>query len=706
MISLMLCRTPDPSGLVFSDNNRLVFLLDLNASLLTENTFSSNPQWSKIKVLNIEAHGGKSLGTRVFKGLSDIFHLGYHDRHMIDIDNNAFYGLDNLEELNFSHNIRLNMSNFLKSISSTHLMRLKALTISHMYSYYSTDAIDANDDFFRSIAGHYNKRNVTYLNISDVRFGDFDTKAFMQSGLCDSVKTLVLRRVTIKNMIRFNNVTDHKCSLKVFDISDSKLPFDWRHFRIDKVVLSYSCWFKHHFLNLEELYMNGLGKYIITPTSIDFDKNYLCSCLNGIRKFSLENNLLKLLNYTEGNQGAMEWISLSENILEFISPKFLSQSTNVQYLDLSSNNLYKMQEYYEDRFEILITNNTKLKVLKLNKNNLARIPFNMFLTNSELEELDLSQNKISSLNFSIGQLTHLKVFNLSHNAITSIDAQTRDTMEKLASDTNSHKLLIDLSNMPFICSCDDDHIETIQWIYQNLDTFIASPREDYICTFQGERLYIFQNALEKTKSYCQVQNVKRNLAISLPIVCVFLLICVVLFFKIRRFGRMHRARKNLRSQIRLGEFPKKFVAFLSFSSEEAELVVNKILPILNSELQQKTETSHVLVCSGDSYFRPGYALGEEIIRCIEDSAVIILAVSKHFCQKEWCRKEVQETYDQNKPIILLFLKRVEPCEMGKVLQKLFNRYAHASWIPDSNGGHIEPDWSILCDALLDLSIEH
>ncbi|KAH3747720.1 hypothetical protein DPMN_182149 [Dreissena polymorpha] len=118
--------------------------------------------------------------------------------------------------------------------------------------------------------------------------------------------------------------------------------------------------------------------------------------------------------------------------------------------------------------------------------------------------------------------------------------------------------------------------------------------------------------------------------------------------------RMQRERKNLRSQIQLGRFPKKFVAFLSFSSDDAELVVHKILPRLNSELQQKTGTSRVLLCSGDSNFRPGYSLGEEIIRCIEDSAVIVLAVSKRFCQKEWCRKEVQEIYDQNKPLILLF----------------------------------------------------
>ncbi|KAH3752109.1 hypothetical protein DPMN_186719 [Dreissena polymorpha] len=363
-----------------------------------------------------------------------------------------------------------------------------------------------------------------------------------------------------------------------------------------------------------------------------------------------------------------------------------------------------MQEHYEDQFELLIQNNTKLNVLKLNQNGIARIPSNMFLTNTVFEVLGLSNNNLSSLDFNISRLTSLKVLHLSYNAISSIDAQTKDTKEQLAAAKKSQKLLIDLSNMPYMCSCDDNHMETIKWIHKNRDTFIGH-REDYMCTLQDERLYIFYNALEKTKSYCRIQKVKCDLAISLPIVCVCLLIGLVVhrvFLKIQSIRR--RLRQNLLSQIEVGDFPKKFVAFLSFSSDDSELVVNTIIPRLNSELQLKTGTSRVLVCSGDRHFRPGYALGEEIIRCTEDSAVTILAVSKNFCQKEWCRREVQETYDQSKPIVLLFLERVEPDEMGRVLRHLFSRYAHASWISDSNGGHIEPDWSILCDALLDLTV--
>ncbi|KAH3752073.1 hypothetical protein DPMN_186683 [Dreissena polymorpha] len=537
------CRTPDPSGLVLSEHIREVVLHDVNAWLLTNTTFSSNPQWSQIKSLEIWVVKGQHLGSRIFTGLSDLNYLGYHNEYMRDMGNDAFYGLENVKELDFSRNIGVWIEDFSSSLKSDHLPRLKTLTLTGINS--CQYSCVAKDDVFRSIVGHDIKRNITYLDISNVSFWEFDVEAFVQSGLCDSVHELYLRHATLK--MNPDAMIFKSCrSLKILDLSYSKLP----NFRLSGTHRHTFWWLlRSYFINTQELYMNGVFKYMLTPT---------------------------------------------------------------------------LPEYLKD--------------------------------------------------FNIGRLTNLKVLNLSYNALSYIDAQARDTMEQLAAATNSHKLQIHLSNMPFICSCDDDHMKTIQWIHKNRDTFITSPREDYMCTFQGERLYIFQNALEKTNDYCRLQNLKRNLAISVPIVCVFVLIGLVIFFKIQGFRQRQRERKNIRSQIELGEFPKKFVAFLSFSSEDAELVVDTILPRLNAELQRqtKTGTSRVLVCSGDRHFRPGHALGEEIIRCIEDSAVIILAVSKHFCQKEWCRKEMQETYDQNKPIVLLFLEKVEPDEMGKVLRMLFS----------------------------------
>ncbi|KAH3846273.1 hypothetical protein DPMN_088572 [Dreissena polymorpha] len=336
---------------------------------------------------------------------------------------------------------------------SAQLPRLNKLTLTDLAS---VSNIRARDKFFQSIAGGDIKRNITNLDISNISFRSIDFKAFMKSGLCNSVNEVYVKHATINKLY----LPQQPCSsLKVIDISDSHV----------SIVLSNRQSCGNICINVEELYMNGLGKYRVTPPLQDELDRDLTSCPYKIKKVSLENNLIKRLSFSvklhNYTKKTVEWISLSENILEFLSTQFLSPLMNLQYLDISRNQLHKMQEHYE---ETLIKENTKMKVLKLNNNGFARIHFNMCLTNSDLLVLDLSHNNLSSLDFKIGHLTNLKVLNLSYNAIHSIDVQTMETMGQLASATNA--LLIDLSNMLCSCSCDDDNKETIQWIHAHLDT--------------------------------------------------------------------------------------------------------------------------------------------------------------------------------------------------------------------------------------------
>ncbi|KAH3752080.1 hypothetical protein DPMN_186690 [Dreissena polymorpha] len=144
------CRTRDPNGIVLSENISEVVLHDLSASLPTENTFSGNKQWSKIETLEIWAVDGESLGSRVFTGLSGLTYLGYHNEYMVNMVNDAFYGLDNLKELNFPMNIRLRISTFSSSMKSAYLPKLNKLSITVMASYYFTSAEDAQYVFLKA----------------------------------------------------------------------------------------------------------------------------------------------------------------------------------------------------------------------------------------------------------------------------------------------------------------------------------------------------------------------------------------------------------------------------------------------------------------------------------------------------------------------------------------------------------------------------
>jgi len=148
--------------------------------------------------------------------------------------------------------------------------------------------------------------------------------------------------------------------------------------------------------------------------------------------------------------------------------------------------------------------------------------------------------------------------------------------------------------------------------------------------------------------------------------------------------------------------------FLSFCSQDEPTVTGYILDQLQATLRDIISTERELVCTGDTQFRPGYPIGEEINNCICQSAVTILVVSNAFCHNiTWCQREVQEAYDQNKPIILLMLEKVSPDAMGPVLQRLFAKYTHASWKAGdhNNGGHMEPDWPVFGQSIIALAAQ-
>jgi len=176
----------------------------------------------------------------------------------------------------------------------------------------------------------------------------------------------------------------------------------------------------------------------------------------------------------------------------------------------------------------------------------------------------------------------------------------------------------------------------------------------------------------------------------------------------RYFKRRRDEYKYTVSLLKEGKYPSKYLVFLSFCSQDEPTVTGYILDQLQATLRDVTSTERDLVCTGDTQFRPGYPIGEEIINCIRQSAVTILVVSNAFCQNiTWCQREVQEAYDQNKPIILLMLEKVSPDAMGPVLQRLFAKYTHASWKAGdhNNGGHMEPDWPVFGQSIIALAAQ-
>ncbi|KAH3887631.1 hypothetical protein DPMN_011649 [Dreissena polymorpha] len=120
--------------------------------------------------------------------------------------------------------------------------------------------------------------------MSKVSFGVLYFPSVIHSGLCDSVHEVYLRNATLQTTLGFENVNKPCSSLKVIDFSDSKLPNDVRDIKIGKFLSLYPCVFSAFFFNLEELYINGLGKYLMTPPLQDDHDGNLTSCPYRIKK--------------------------------------------------------------------------------------------------------------------------------------------------------------------------------------------------------------------------------------------------------------------------------------------------------------------------------------------------------------------------------------------------------------------------------------
>ena len=63
--------------------------------------------------------------------------------------------------------------------------------------------------------------------------------------------------------------------------------------------------------------------------------------------------------------------------------------------------------------------------------------------------------------------------------------------------------------------------------------------------------------------------------------------------------------------------------FSSFCNEDGNIVMEDIVPKLEEGLEKLLNTDSRCVTTGYTDFRPGMSLANEIIRCIEESSVVI-----------------------------------------------------------------------------------
>ena len=119
--------------------------------------------------------------------------------------------------------------------------------------------------------------------------------------------------------------------------------------------------------------------------------------------------------------------------------------------------------------------------------------------------------------------------------------------------------------------------------------------------------------------------------------------------------------------------------------------------IFQETLESFCDTEGDLVCTSD--IRPGRCILHILSGYINDSAVFIAVMSKNYCNEKRHTLEIEHALLEEKPIILIFIEKMEEDEMPPVILNVFKYYARAKFVAE---GGIQLDWAHVCKSIIKL----
>ena len=115
-----------------------------------------------------------------------------------------------------------------------------------------------------------------------------------------------------------------------------------------------------------------------------------------------------------------------------------------------------------------------------------------------------------------------------------------------------------------------------------------------------------------------------------------------------------------------------------------------------------TGTDRELVAIGDRYFRLGRSIFAEMIDLLDECAVVVVVLSKSYCNSEYCRLEIEQARLMRKPIVVFMKEIVNENEMTAVVKETFKHFTRATFRFEEAEYRLQQEWSFVCQCILQL----
>ena len=523
--------------------------------------------WSSLTSLAFEyiiAYQAFSLPGGVFDCLENLVSFRFQGYMIEKLDNFTFTGLSNVTRLDLSGCSHL-VWDYLYDMFSLirNFPKLDHLILSGVGS----NGFQLNlDDAFIDVLS---MRPLEYLDLSytNIKFNFENGK-----NICTTLKYLSVAGAR-KQFWRLFARNKPCNSLEIVDMSKS----------YDTVFDNFRC------VDVEILLDNFYDFFkdvdvVIQNEIITFSTNFVCSNCHlllynrsSITEYHFSQNYLPNFDILLINH-RMKLLDLSKDSIADINPKAFEGMSSLRELDLSCNELSNVTDF-EKRFSELFSYSSDLTYVHLNGNGLLYLPNEVFVSNLNLEHLDLSNNSLTQVDFAISHLLDLQMLNLRLNNIESLDETSRRSLDALyANQIKANKtetVQVQLHDNPLSCHC--ACLGFLQWLV-NAPMFSAT-RHEYKCQLDGRQFLLDADGLNAARDECERERQKRLktilLSTLLPSAALIIIVTSILLYK--------RYKKNLLRQRfadgirRLRKNADRFPVFLSYSSEDKDFVRSHML---------------------------------------------------------------------------------------------------------------------------------
>lgn len=558
---------------------------------------------------------------------------------IVEIEPNISAAWPHLEELDLSWNTKLGFTNVTFGLQNGALKRLRKLNLNSVYDFYKFDMCSS---FGRADMEYLNRTVIEVLAVESNNLVRVETDAIRYWP--KTLKYLSVR----DNMLMYGNYVDEILRQRRFEnliyydtsqMFSNHIPNDFINNKTNLVAKELSADGMPALEKNEAMSMFTRSQY----------KDFFQILDERLTKFNITRDVRKSIGTNK-----IEYVDLSENMpgTVMVTMKLLEYSPSLKFLNISKN--YLGYQLLDDNN--LIENIRSVKILDLSRNGIIQLLPGVFRNQINLEQLYLSNNKLSNVTFLPDSISHknLKYLDLSFNHIETIPATMRSQMNSFPN------LTMNIAGNNLKCSC--DNLEFVSWVKNGKIKF--QKLEETMCTLADDSTVTLENL-----NYEQL-HLKCSPA-KFYILTLTVSLCILAFIMIVSCGLVYRFKWNLRylyymTKFKLTdgyrpldgmEFEKD--VFVSYANEDRGFVRQRVVPKLEEE-------GSISLLVHDRDFLAGEFVADNILRAVTTTRKTLVILTQAYIRSKWCVYEMNmarmEAADTGRNVICVILKEDIPAK--------------------------------------------